>query len=743
MVATTVTVAGSACLAVSSKLVRHSTQADFLKGQTENVVIDSRGNLQLGRSWQQLAGPLEHAWAVNTIVVQNGRVFLGTSPNGLIYQYYDGKLSRLYPPQPSPDQPANPPDAPPEPNAVQPDRPKRHLTNEHIFAMTPDQSGRLLAAVSGGKCRLIRFSCQPAEPETLFEPNDARYIFAVCLDKAGNIYLGTGPEGKLYRLDPAGKNPQLVYDVEDKSIMSLAVGKDEFIYAGTDGRALVYRINPQAAAGAILYDTDEAEVAALAFDKQGSLYAAATSTQAMKRQAKTAPVVSGAQPGRPETETPKADSSTDIQSLKLKIPNTAPKAAAGKADKAAAQPPRGIIPAPGASHIYKITGQGFVTDVFQQPVVFYALAQQDQQLLVATGNTAQLFALEPESEQQAVAYEDKQASQISALAVVGDDVYVGTANPAKLIKLAKTLAREGTYSSELVDAGQPAQWGKLHLEADIPPDCAVLVSARSGNVKDVNDPTFSPWTEPIQATEPVQLFCPLGRFCQYRLTLKPANAQQGPLIREVAIAHSVPNLAPQVEAVTVERLQTPDKQGRFKITCKAKDDNNDKLIYKIEFRKVGRTGWIELKDQLEADSFEWDGRTVEDGRYEVRVTASDERDNTPATSLSGVRISEPVIVDNTPPIVELAAVQPEGKTTKLVLRVTDQLSAIGKVSYTVDGNEKWKGALPQDLIYDTTSEDLTIVVEDLCPGQHVIAIKVEDAAENTLYKTFDVTIEQK
>ena len=67
---------------------------------------------------------------------------------------------------------------------------------------------------------------------------------------------------------------------------------------------------------------------------------------------------------------------------------------------------------------------------------------------------------------------------------------------------------------------------------------------------------------------------------------------------------------------------------------KAKDDNSDTLIYKIEFRKIGRTNWIELKEKHEGLNFEWNSKTLEDGRYEVRITASDERSNTTATTLT-------------------------------------------------------------------------------------------------------------
>ena len=37
---------------------------------------------------------------------------------------------------------------------------------------------------------------------------------------------------------------------------------------------------------------------------------------------------------------------------------------------------------------------------------------------------------------------------------------------------------------------------------------------------------------------------------------------------------------------------------------------------------------IQLKDKLETDSYQWDTKTIEDGRYELRITASDEKSNT-------------------------------------------------------------------------------------------------------------------
>jgi hypothetical protein len=713
----------------------------LLNGEAEDVVIGSQGTLQLGRAWEALVGEFEDVWSINSIVVSGGTVFVGTSPNGGIFKYSLGELTKMYPLEsetPKGDDgnkepnDANDVNEPGDVNVVEAEQ---YLSNEHIFAMATDIAGRLLAGISGDECKLLRFEADKIE--TIFEPNDAKYIFAIATDDKGNIYLGTGPEGKIYWFDPfEPASSGIVYDSLDKNILSLAIGEDGFVYAGSDSRGLIYKINPNTKTAAVLYDSDQPEITALLFGEENGLYAAATSAKVV--QAQTAFATQLPLAGRPEAKGPGKGASEGEGGRKLQIAHTG-KGTGGKPSKRTMPTPK--PPKPGeASYIYKVTKDGYVTDIFSEAAIFFCLAAQGGNLLVGTGNSAQLFTIDAASEQEAIIYEDEQASQITAVAVSGDDMYLGTANPAKLIKLNKSFAVEGTYASELIDAGQPAKWGKLQIEADVPQDCKVMVASRSGNVKDVNDPTFSEWTELVEVTGPIQLRCPLGRFCQYKLVLRSADGAKSPFVREIAVASTVPNLAPKVESVSVERVTGAGKRGMFKINYKAKDDNKDELIYKIDFRKIGRANWIELEDEIEAGSFEWDGKTVEDGRYEVRVTASDERSNTTTTKLKGSRISEPVVVDNTGPVIKRHSVEKDKRAVTLKLQISDELSAIDEVYYTVDSNAEWIGAMPDDLVYDTTREDFTIVIEDLKAGEHIVAVRVADAVGNTTYKTFEVNL---
>jgi outer membrane protein assembly factor BamB len=749
--------------AVTSKITRQTTDKELREGKSEGVVVMSPGTIQLGRAAKVLAGEFEGVWSVNSVVVSGGTAYIGTSPNGAVYQYRLGTLTKLY---------ATDPNAPAKPSAGTGDAvssrkrvkaassededdeddlvsDSEQFANEHIFAMAVDVAGRLLVGFSGKHCRLCRY--ESGRMQTLFEPNDAKYIFAIETGPDGNIYLGTGPHGKVYSIDPSGRVVLPIYEAKDKNVLSLRMGRDGFLYAGVDGRGLVYKINLRTKTATVAYDSEEPEITGLAFQggnsaDSGNLYAAATAAktaQAEREFASSQPSGSSPASGRPE---PKEKSDSNVSSgdgdVKLQIPHSKKEPESKSSSRS--RPPTPASRTPTASHLYKITKDGYVTEVFSESAFFLSLTSQNGTILAGTGNDGQLFAIDPDTERATVLYKDDKAAQITAVTVSGREIYVGTGNPARLILLSADYASEGTYASDLIDAGQPANWGKLQIDADIPKGCRVLVSARSGNVKDVNDPSYSPWTEPVEVTQPVPLTCPIGRFCQYKLILRTQDPGKTPVIREVALASTVPNLAPKVESVDVTRLTAANKEGFFKIAIKANDENEDKLTYRIDFRRIGRDRWIELKDKLEEETYEWDGRTVEDGRYELRITAGDERSNSPSTKLTGSRISDPVIVDNTGPAIRKWNLKKEPETSpkqvRLTLEAADELSILGKLEYTVDSNAEWKSTLPDDGAFDTTDENFTIVTDEIKPGDHVIAVKITDDAGNVTRKTFEFNL---
>ncbi len=726
----------TAGLAVTSQVHRHSSESDLAGGEVEKLVLDSRGTLQLGRSAEVLVDDLDRVWSINSILASGSTIYFSTSPNGGIYRYSFGALTQIYPDVTT--------KAKSDSKTTDPNEAKdaEALTNEHVFALAVDMAGRLLAGFSGPECQLCRFSTSGMD--VIFKPKEANYIFSVALDKAGDIYVATGPQGKVYCLDPLGKTAQLVYTSRDKNILSLAAGPDGFVYAGSDGRGLVYRLNPRSQSAQVLYDSEKPEIVALLFDhspqqSKSDLFAIATSAEIVKVQREFAANLPLS--GRPESDQKKEKGDSEAQGggLSLKIANREKKTA-GKTTKAPRIASRGTKPKT-TSALYRITPEGYVTTVTEKMAIFLSMAQHPKGVLIGTGNKGQLILVNPDSERQTLLYEDKQASQITGLGVVGGEVFIGTANPAKLIRLRSEYAAKGTYVSGLIDAKQPAHWGKLQIAADVPAGCEVLVSSRSGNVQDVNDPTYSEWTEPVLITEPVQLTCPLGRFCQYKLILKSELGNETPVIREVSVASTIPNLAPLVQAVAVVRQHTrTGKTDVYEINYKTRDDNEDTLLHNVYFRKLGRTNWIELVEDHEEDTYGWNSRTVEDGRYEIRVVASDCRSNTPAAALTGSRMSDPVVIDNTGPEITQHTLDAQSKVVTLSVTVKDEFTALKKLDYTVDGNDKWLSGVPADRVYDTTQEQFDLLVNDLDPGEHVITVRVKDDLDNVTYKSYDVEV---
>src|SRR5678816_2858976 len=68
------------------------------------------------------------------------------------------------------------------------------------------------------------------------------YIWSSAIDNQGNVYLGTGHDGKIYRVPPDGRG-SLLYDAAELDITSLAVARDGVLYAGTSPDGKVYRIS--------------------------------------------------------------------------------------------------------------------------------------------------------------------------------------------------------------------------------------------------------------------------------------------------------------------------------------------------------------------------------------------------------------------------------------------------------------------------------------------------------------------
>ena len=262
-------------LAVNPKLYKFDTGEDFASGDTESVAIDSEGRIHLNRANEVLLEDMPEVWAINDITVIGGKVFVGTSPNAEVYMVEGKKASLIYRPEmpektdetKGKEEGAEGQDA--EDNKAQQEA---KIINEHIFSITSDASGKLVAGVSGEDCRIIKFNDDYSKHEVLCNIEDAAFIFDLAV-YGKDLYVATGPQGKIYKISENGE-VELFYQCNERGITSLSFTKDT-LYVGADKRGVVYKIDIKSKKGYALFDSDQIDITSVNADEEGNVYAIA------------------------------------------------------------------------------------------------------------------------------------------------------------------------------------------------------------------------------------------------------------------------------------------------------------------------------------------------------------------------------------------------------------------------------------------------------------------------------------
>jgi hypothetical protein len=153
------------------------------------------------------------------------------------------------------------------------------------------------------------------------------------------------------------------------------------------------------------------------------------------------------------------------------------------------------------------------------------------------------------------------------------------------------------------------------------------------------------------------------------------------------------------------------------------------MIYKVEIRGVDERQWKLLRDKLRQRQITWDSTAYPDGRYVLRVTASDRPGNAPEIALESEMLSEPFLIDNTPPEVSGLSAVRQNKRVIVRWKAMDTLSNLKRAEYSLDGGD-WTIALPASGISDSPQLDYELTLNDVTPGEHTIAVRVQDDYDN-------------
>jgi hypothetical protein len=94
-------------------------------------------------------------------------------------------------------------------------------------------------------------------------------VTALAVDSAGVVYAGTSPDGKVYRLSADGK-PTVVFDPEDKYIWSLVVDKTGQLFVGSGDKGVIYKVAANGTSS-VFAKTNEKHIMSLSLDSRGQL----------------------------------------------------------------------------------------------------------------------------------------------------------------------------------------------------------------------------------------------------------------------------------------------------------------------------------------------------------------------------------------------------------------------------------------------------------------------------------------
>ena len=582
------------------------------------------------------------------------------------------------------------------------------------LVVTPD--GKVFAG-TGPSGSVVEVT-DPKHPASRPDPK-VQYIWDLAADSKGNLYAATGPTGQLWKRTVEGAW-SLLLDSKHPHLLCVAVGPDGSIYAGSDGEGLIYKVGPDGKTS-VVYDAPQNEVRALLVGPDGAIYAgtAAESGGSGGPGRSSSGFGAGTSFTRPPSPEPLDAVAVQKGASPPREFSDSPSMPGGTAAPRPASP--------GENSVYRIGVDGVAREVFRHKSLMYALAWLDDRLYVGTGPEGTLFEVRDLGRESAPVARLDHGQILALLADPKEGLLIGAGDPGAVVRLEPGHVAGGSLTSDVLDARLISRFGAVSWKAETPPGTTVSVKVRTGNVGEP-DATWSPWSAEQTVADSATAGTPPGRFAQYQVTLATTDPASTPELRSLSIRYQTANLPPEISRVDVPDVGSGDgatRLARLTLRWEATDPNGDDLSYTLHIRKDGWPDWVKLgEDSLTESNFAWDTSAVPDGTYRVRVTASDRPSNGPADALDRDRVSDPFLVDHQPPTVSVAS-RPGGAS----VAIKDDLTRIVKAAYSIDGGD-WVPIFPDDGLFDSPSETITIPLPDLKPGTHVLMVRATDAAGN-------------
>ncbi len=660
---------------------RHATPKDFEEGEATGTLVLSTGDVRPGFKTSRV--PIQAAFVWCAALSRDGRVaYFGTGDDGRIYAV----------------------------STAQGDRAQQlaQLKTPWVTALAVRPDGSLVAgSTPGGTVFILDPQTGASAP---FAKLPAEHVWALLVDpKTAVTYAATGAPGKVFAIDKQG-GQRLLWDAGDQHVTSLAFGPDGSLLAGTAEEAILYRISPDGRALA-LQDFEADEIRAIV--RAGSATYLAVNDFDRASDATAVPAV------------PASGKGTRISVGPAPASGAVPRSGSGKSRAA----------------VYRLEDDGRIEQVFALAEGYFTSLLLDEagDVLAASGTQGKVYRISPDrSVALAVDLPERQAL---ALVRTPDGFLVGSGDVGALFRVRPAVGGEASYVSRVLDAEAPASWGSLRWSGS----SDLRFETRSGNTAKP-DRSWTDWKKLAEVRHrgdetQGRVQGPTSRYLQYRAVLPTPDS----VLREVSTSYLPQNQRAHITEVyldtgtpaastTTASSSTPPAapsprahSSVLKLRWKVENPDGDELIYRLAFRLEGETIWRPLGGPapLTKAEYDWNTESVPDGRYVIRVWASDEKVTPSDRALDATFESPPFLVDNTrPEVLDL-----QGHMPLVTGRARDAASVITQVEFSVDGDE-WRPASPKDHILDERDEPFSIKLPRLSPGPHIVTVRAWDSADN-------------
>lgn len=424
----------------------------------------------------------------------------------------------------------------------------------YIWSSAVDASGNVfLGTGSDGRIYRVDGSGKGA----LFADTSELNVSALAVGRNGELYAGTSPDGKVYRINSSG-TPEVFFEPKEKYIWSLAILSDGSLAVGTGENGKIYRVGTANAKPetSLLFDTSETHIISLAADKQGNLYAGTDGSGLVLRFAPDGKLFALLDTPLREIHQIAVGSDGSIYALALS------ESAAAKPLAPAAPTPENLnssvettnVPMPepppksrydlttAKSVIYRILPDGGSDVIWNSPTVtafsIYA-PPAGNGVLVGTSDKGRIYSVGNDGRETLVLQSNE--NQISTLTTNGKNLYATSSNQGKLFSFGAETIAEGNYESSILNARSSATWGRIWWRSN----GTVVLQTRSGNTEKP-DETWSDWSANYIDPKGAQVASPKAKFLQWRAVFKGSAT-----LNEVNVAYLSRNIAPEILSIQI------------------------------------------------------------------------------------------------------------------------------------------------------------------------------------------------